>query len=147
MMFRIRRVQVHALFVVAIISFWHYTTIECNEENNNCPSNLEGVEDGSCSNTLNTGTDKGSSTVKSPVVDNNENKDDEDNDDEDDDDDDDDDEKEDYDNDDGKDDDPSCRDDHEDCQSWSQQKPSECEVNPNFMLHECKLACRVCDRQ
>jgi hypothetical protein len=118
MIFRIRRV--HVLFVVAILAFWHYAIIECNEENS-CPPNL-GVEDGSCSNTLNAGTDEGS-TVKSPVVDNNENKDD------------------------GQDDDPSCWDDHEDCQLWSKQKPSECEVNPDFMLHECKLACRVCDRQ
>jgi hypothetical protein len=102
---------VHVLFVVAILTFWHHTIVECIEENS-CPSNLEGVEDGSCSNTL-----------KNPVVDNNENKDD------------------------GKDDDPACRDDHEDCQFWSKQKPSECEVNPDFMVHECKLACRVCDRQ
>jgi len=39
-----------------------------------------------------------------------------------------------------------CVDNYEECQFWAKSKPSECETNPNFMLTECKMACRSCDK-
>ncbi len=44
-------------------------------------------------------------------------------------------------------DDDECIDEYDDCQHWAEQKPSECVVNPDFMLHKCRLACRVCAKQ
>lgn len=38
-----------------------------------------------------------------------------------------------------------CIDMHQDCQYWAQLTPSECEINPDFMLFECKKACRTCE--
>ena len=39
-----------------------------------------------------------------------------------------------------------CVDNDENCQFWATLEPSECETNPDFMLSECKKACRACGR-
>jgi len=41
-------------------------------------------------------------------------------------------------------DDEDCIDEYDECREWAEHKPSECVVNPGFMMHKCKLACRVC---
>lgn len=42
--------------------------------------------------------------------------------------------------------DDECFDNDTDCPFWAGLKPSECEVNADFMLQECRLSCRVCER-
>lgn len=48
---------------------------------------------------------------------------------------------------DGDDNDPNCFNNvDEPCDFWAQQNPSECDVNPDYMLMNCRLACRMCNR-
>jgi len=37
-----------------------------------------------------------------------------------------------------------CADSHESCYYWATLSPSECVVNPDYMLDNCELSCRVC---
>ena len=43
--------------------------------------------------------------------------------------------------------DPTCRNQHAECDFWANLTPSECTTNPDFMLQECRLACRDCKKQ
>lgn len=43
------------------------------------------------------------------------------------------------------DDDDECVNKDEHCQFWANLEPSECKTNPDYMLSDCKLACRACD--
>jgi hypothetical protein len=85
--------------------------------------------------------------------------DDEDEDEDDDDEDDYEDDEDDYDDDDDDDDededelvqriedDEECVDKETDCQFWADLDPSECLMNPTYMLSDCKKACRACKKQ
>ena len=43
--------------------------------------------------------------------------------------------------------DDECRNEDDDCEFWATLEPSECKTNPGFMLSNCKMACRSCERQ
>lgn len=38
----------------------------------------------------------------------------------------------------------SCEDRHSRCAEWAARDPSECKVNPNYMLRNCRKSCKVC---
>jgi len=38
-----------------------------------------------------------------------------------------------------------CGNSNNNCDAWARQSPSECTVNPNYMLRSCPKACRVCN--
>ena len=44
-------------------------------------------------------------------------------------------------------DDEECVNNEVDCQFWANLEPSECKKNPSFMLSNCKLACKACEKQ
>jgi len=37
-----------------------------------------------------------------------------------------------------------CKNYHQKCQEWANRNPSECKVNPRYMLRWCPLSCKVC---
>ena len=38
-----------------------------------------------------------------------------------------------------------CVDEHEKCKFWASLVPSECDENPNYMMHHCRKSCNACE--